>query len=686
MLPVALGVESRVAEISGPKIDEIVFSIAPRFGLTVEKAALRARQIDMIPNIWSLGDAEDLTADPNIRVYKSPGGSLGMACLFFNCRRSPFDDVEFRKAMSCLVNREYMAKTVLEEWAEPLDTFIPPASNEWTSPNASANKFDVEKAGRILNDAGYRIDSQTQKRLDPKTGTPLRTITVVSPPIGKSPDLWTAAYTTCFYANSVGISTTQVTFADYQLTEKTMKERDFDICVLDITLGHAPFGLFALLHSSRDKLWTTAYPGIHDSDLDKSLESLWFGIKKTEVLQASRDVQKRLASIVPYVPMYSTYEIAAISPEWEGAVNMRGYGVLNPWTYVNIHKAESSLGGRFVQSLKGPIESLNPCIATGNEWRILQQIYSPLLTVDPTTLEEVPVLAKGWEIETMTMTSGKTGMKLTFKLAEGLYWHDGEPFTAEDIKFSIEYLQSNKVPAFEALLSNITRVDAPDATTLRLYLTDTGYRYLHQFAWITFLPKHIWKDVKDYRTFRPWEEPHPTIKGLTKLVGQGPFLFRNTDLKTYARVVWNPLFFKKQPERPSSLERMSVSQSASVGDILNVKYRVLDYTRQPVTDPDTNFKLRVRRTDGTRVLDSPVTYASGAFEGKIDTGKIGAGEYVCEFVAAPYGLDSFTLTVQQPLWIFGSMAAVAMSSVVVIILVLRRRHHSKQLSTKGSAH
>ncbi len=34
------------------------------------------------------------------------------------------------------------------------------------------------------------------------------------------------------------------------------------------------------------------------------------------------------------------------------------------------------------------------------------------------------------------------------------------------------------------------------------------------------MPKHIWQGVKDYESFEPWAEAHPTVKGLTKLIAQ----------------------------------------------------------------------------------------------------------------------------------------------------------------------
>ena len=90
-----------------------------------------------------------------------------------------------------------------------------------------------------------------------------------------------------------------------------MQTRNFDICVMDVSLAQAPFGLYALLHSSQDTNGTFAFPGIHNSALDASLEKLWFGMDRTEVHYVAFNVQKLLSELVPYVPVCSAPQISA---------------------------------------------------------------------------------------------------------------------------------------------------------------------------------------------------------------------------------------------------------------------------------------------------------------------------------------------------------------------------------------
>ncbi len=668
----------------GPNVDQIVYSVAPLLGYDQEVAYLKNHQIDMIQNIRSIKDAENLATYPNIRVYKSPAGSFHFASLFFNCRRSPFDDGLFRNAFSHLVNGKYIAEVLLDGWAEPSTTFVPPASDEWTNYDASVPQFSFRNATTMFDKAGYALDSQTGTRLNPRTGAPLRQITLLTPTRSENPDLWAAGEVVAYYANAAGIQTTHATMPDYLFVARTMRDRDYDILIADIALAAAPFGLYALFHSSRDGNWTLAYSGIHDLILDRALETLWSGTTKSEALRGARDAQARLAYLLPYVPIYSIPTLTAVSSDWTGVANMRGYGVVNPWTYLNLSRAGAQFGGKFTQSVEGPFTTLNPALVSRTqEWRVLELLYSPLFSVDPVTSHDLPVLAKEWVTETWSYAAGKEGMKITFKLRDDVRWQDGQPFTASDVKFTIEYLQSNKVPQYLAVLSDVMRVEAPDPTTLQIYISSTGYRHVYDFAWMTFLPEHVWSNVKDYKNFKPWEEPNPSVKGLTKLVGQGPFIFAQGDLKKSVTLAWNPLYFGKNPQKPGLVERQLGSLNASAGQLVNVQYEVLNYTRGVVSDPQATFRLIVSKDDKI-LLDLPTSYSNGLYTASIDTGKIGSGEYACEFNAAPYGLDKFTIevsqsTVSQSAYLYGLAGGAIVVVAVCIYLATKRTSRKRQV-------
>lgn len=106
---------------------------------------------------------------------------------------------------------------------------------------------------------------------------------------------------------------------------------------------------------------------------------------------------------------------------------------------------EPQAGGTLVFAGARLADSLDPFqTSDGESFRILQQIYEPLVDLAPgTTNELVGVLAESWEGEPDSDT-------YVFQLREGVTFHDGTPFNAEAVKFNFDRWQN--VP--EAISAN----------------------------------------------------------------------------------------------------------------------------------------------------------------------------------------------------------------------------------------
>ncbi|MCK4451914.1 MAG: ABC transporter substrate-binding protein, partial [Anaerolineae bacterium] len=144
----------------------------------------------------------------------------------------------------------------------------------------------------------------------------------------------------------------------------------------------------------------------------------------------------------------------------------------------------------------------------------------------------IPWLADGWE-------DSEGGTKWTFKLHEGVKWHDGEPFTAEDVAFTFEYLKEHIAPWFEALKEQIEKVEVQDEHTVTLYLKQPIVDFLIEVAGaVPIIPKHIWQDVEDPAKFTAEEA----------IIGSGLFKLVEYN-KEEARYVYeaNADYFKGSP-------------------------------------------------------------------------------------------------------------------------------------------
>lgn len=78
-----------------------------------------------------------------------------------------------------------------------------------------------------------------------------------------------------------------------------------------------------------------------------------------------------------------------------------------------------------------PILNWDPSVMFSNGVIVLNNVYETLLRFDPETKTFDPILATDY-------SSSDDGLTWNFKLREGVKFHDGTEFTAEDVKFSIE--------------------------------------------------------------------------------------------------------------------------------------------------------------------------------------------------------------------------------------------------------
>jgi peptide/nickel transport system substrate-binding protein len=158
---------------------------------------------------------------------------------------------------------------------------------------------------------------------------------------------------------------------------------------------------------------------------------------------------------------------------------------------------------------------LNPHLAIGRKDGDGSRIfYEPLVSFDPEG-HPVPVLAA--EVPTLQNGGvGRDGLSVTVKLKKGVHWHDGKPFTADDVVFTWEYAADPATAAVSAgAYQDIARVDRLDSHTVKI-----GYKAPNPFwanAFRSIIPRHVFAPFKGAKSrdasanFRP--------------IGTGPYRF-----------------------------------------------------------------------------------------------------------------------------------------------------------------
>src|SRR6516165_5825098 len=137
---------------------------------------------------------------------------------------------------------------------------------------------------------------------------------------------------------------------------------------------------------------------------------------------------------------------------------------------------------------------LNPHFAVGTKDQEGSRIfYEPLAAWDPDG-NLVPVLAAEIpEIENGGVAPD--GMSVTWKLKQGVLWHDGRPFTAEDVVFNWQYAADPATAATTSGSYKDVKVEAVDPLTVRVgFAKPTPFwadAFVGQFGMI--IPKHLFE-------------------------------------------------------------------------------------------------------------------------------------------------------------------------------------------------
>ncbi len=120
-------------------------------------------------------------------------------------------------------------------------------------------------------------------------------------------------------------------------------------------------------------------------------------------------------------------------------------------------------GGTAVIVLGGDPPTLNPATTTGIPDNLIGcMIYQGLVQVSNKS-EIQPFLAKSWSIS-------PDGLTYTFDLREGVKWQDGQPFTSDDVKFSLTEVSAKYAPMFAQSGKLIEGIDTPSPTKAVIHL------------------------------------------------------------------------------------------------------------------------------------------------------------------------------------------------------------------------
>lgn len=161
----------------------------------------------------------------------------------------------------------------------------------------------------------------------------------------------------------------------------------------------------------------------------------------------------------------------------------------------NTAEAEPAVGGSLVVGITGDPYNLATWLSNDMNSSMVMNLALPPLMATDSKGNKVPYIVKDYEIS-------PDAKVYTVTVHDGLTWHDGKPFTTEDLAFTAEYLVKHKLGYGLDMYSNVEKTEIVDKTTLKYYLKNPQVNFMSQAGfWIDVMPKHIYENVEDPNNF-----------------------------------------------------------------------------------------------------------------------------------------------------------------------------------------
>lgn len=237
-------------------------------------------------------------------------------------------------------------------------------------------------------------------------------------------------------------------------------------------------------------------------------------------------------------------------------------------------------GGTIVIRMLGdPLNFIPNDAAENNGEGIKAQMYNALVRLD-TQQNIIPDAAERWEISGEDRT-------ITFYLKRNIVWSDGKPLTAEDVKYTFDYLKKDKTKVFYPHMRPVTDIEVVDPYTVVFHfdvLDVTFVAFANMSGNAAIVPKHI------YENYARWED----YKG--EPICSGAFLFDSYVPGERVILKKNPNYFV---EGLPHLDRIifsiipdnATAMNAYVNGEIDYNGSWLDpaYIEKFQSDPNTNF-------------------------------------------------------------------------------------------------
>ncbi len=235
-------------------------------------------------------------------------------------------------------------------------------------------------------------------------------------------------------------------------------------------------------------------------------------------------------------------------------------------------------------SISAPTGKFNPLYSNDDYTGYINSlIFQSLVSVDAKANLQ-PNLAESWKVSEDSKT-------ITFYLNKNITWSDGEPFTAEDVRFTLEFMADKsytglnstyvkQIAGFDEVYNgtaeHFSGIDVIDEYTIAITTSQVYASFFEKIGrTISIIAEHIWKDV-------PVAEVEQRTDLLQNPIGTGPFILQEYKADQYTTLVKNEAYFEGTPKLDKIIIQV-VNPDTAQAQLLNNE---LDIMRVESLNPD----------------------------------------------------------------------------------------------------
>ena len=456
---------------------------------------------------------------------------------------NPLQDVRVRQALWYAIDMDAIVEGLWENNVVAAHKSLVPEGT-WQADGLTEYTYNPELAKQLLAEAGW--DSSYTLKAVYYTGNLLDTITAIQgywAEVGVKMEfqLLTDNLTVQLWTPSADGKTSAV---------------DWDLCFAGtnaLTLGE----LYNRHHSTAPNNSTV----LPDPTLDALIETAKVAVTTADQKAAYDAIQVYENENVEVIPLFYIPSWVITSKHLDMAGNAVGNDQFSYTKNIldwNIDRADKTM-----YTNTGAVNALEHTATNPGLFWHQEIVFDRLLNADTSLTPTDGSLAESYEVS----EDGKT---ITFTIRDGVKWHDGQDFTADDVAWTFKYYPT--VPGANAVMTDVMNDAASitvDGNKVVFQFNNPQPNALTIFSQWAVLPKHCLENVapENFAADTFWQKP----------IGTGPFKVETVKLGEYTILTRNEDYFVPGT---GNIEKIYMYPSTDAGDenlITNAKADKIDY-------------------------------------------------------------------------------------------------------------